>query len=188
MKASRRSSAPPSPAPADERLLIEAAKVDPAKFGELYETHFSGIYAFIVTRVRNRATAEDLTSDVFGKALEHLPGYEYRGTPFSAWLLRIAVNIVIDHAKHSGREITPPDDPPEPPTQTELRFVEDFDRLLQFVRQLPEAQRQVIRQRFIEQRSIREIAQTLGKTDGAIKQLQLRALEQLRRKMEGGHA
>jgi RNA polymerase sigma-70 factor (ECF subfamily) len=188
MKANRRSAAKPSAQGADECLLVEAAKTDPAKFDALYEMHFERVYAFVASRVRDRATAEDLSSEVFHKALAHLHDYEWRGVPFAAWLLRIAANAVIDHGKRSARELTTPDDPPEPPTKNELRVVEDRARLFQLVGHLPEAQRQVVHQRFVEQRSIREIAERLGKTEGAIKQLQLRALERLRAQLEGSHA
>lgn len=187
MKGRRRAAAKPSAQAADEGVLVEAAKSDPAKFDALYEMHFERVYAFVASRVRDRATAEDLTSEVFHKALANLARYEWRGVPFAAWLLRIAANAVIDHGKRAAREVPAVDDPPEI-AGAELRVVEDRARLFRLVGQLPEAQRAVVRQRFVEQRSIREIAERLGKTEGAIKQLQLRALEKLRAQMEGGHA
>ena len=70
---------------ADERLLVEAAQRDPVKFGDLYELHFEQVYAFISRRVADRTVAEDLTSDVFQKALGNLPSYEFRGVPFAAF-------------------------------------------------------------------------------------------------------
>src|SRR5260370_5273492 len=81
----------------EERLLVEAAQGDPAKFEALYELHFERVYAFVASRVRERSTAEDLTSEVFHKALASLPSYEWRGVPFVAWLLRIAANAIIDN-------------------------------------------------------------------------------------------
>jgi len=176
----------------DERLLVEAAQSDPAKFDALYEQHFERVYAFVASRVRERATAEDLTSEVFHKALANLPDYEWRGVPFAAWLMRIAVNCIIDHAKRAAREFPALDDPPEvaadPGLQaSELRATENRSRLFRLVGELPEVQKQVVYERFVEQRSIREIAQRLGKTPGAIKQLQLRAMQNLRAQMEGGH-
>ena len=74
---------------AGERLLVEAAQKDPAKFGALYEIHFERIYAFVVRRVNDRDRAEDLTSEIFHKALANLKNYEWRGLPFQAWLFRI---------------------------------------------------------------------------------------------------
>lgn len=193
MKAIRRPAREAASREAEERLLVEAAQGDPEKFDALYERHFERVYAFISARVRDRATVEDLTSEVFHKALAHLPSYEWRGVPFAAWLLRIAANIVADQWKRAAREVPSPDDPPETAAQThledaELRAIEDRSRLFRLVEKLPEAQRQVVHQRFVEQRSIREIAEKLGKTEGAIKQLQLRALERLRAQIGGGHA
>jgi len=106
--------------------------------------------------------------------------------------LRIAANAIIDQAKRAAREFPAPDDPPEAaaepgPQASELRAIEHRAQLFRLVGQLPEVQKQVVYQRFVEQRSIREIAQRLGKTEGAIKQLQLRAVQNLRAQMEGGH-
>src|SRR5438067_2197829 len=89
---------------ADERLLVEAAQRDPAKFGDLYERHFERVYAFVVRRVSNRAAAEDVTAEVFQRALAGLRDYEWRGAPFVAWLLRIAANAIVDRAKRAKRE------------------------------------------------------------------------------------
>src|SRR2546423_1854514 len=91
----------------DERLLVEAAQSDPAKFDALYEQHFERVYAFVAGRVRDRAAAEDLTSEVFHKALANLPGYEWRGVPFAAWLMRIAVNSIVDQAKRAAGSSLP---------------------------------------------------------------------------------
>jgi RNA polymerase sigma-70 factor (ECF subfamily) len=200
MKAVRRTrgkAAPPKGSPpqeagharlAEERLLIDAAQRDPAKFAALYELHFEHVYGFVAGRVYDRATAEDLTSEVFYKALAKLPAYEWRGVPFVAWLLRIAANAVVDRAQRAAREHPLPDDPPDLASNPDMRVIENRARLFRLVAQLPAAQRRVVRERFAEQRSIREIAERLGRTEGAVKQLQLRALERLRAQMGGGHA
>jgi RNA polymerase sigma-70 factor (ECF subfamily) len=177
---------------ADERALVEAAQRDPAEFEALYELHFERVYAFVASRVRDRATAEDVTSEVFHKGLSNLPSYEWRGVPFAAWLLRIAANAIVDCAKRAAREFPAPDDPPEPAVpmdlqDSQMRAIEHRAQLFRLVGQLPEIQKQVVYERFVEQRSIREIAQRLGKTEGAVKQLQLRAVQNLRAQMEGGH-
>ncbi len=171
---------------------MEAAQSDPAKFDALYELQFERVYAFVANRVRNRATAEELTSEVFHRALANLPGYEWRGVPFAAWLLRIAANAIADQFKRAARDFPAPDDPPEPAADLDLQAseipaIENRAQLFRLVGQLPEVQKQVVYERFVEQRSIREIAQRLGKTPGAIKQLQLRAVQNLRAQMEGGH-
>ena len=190
-KAPRKSSASrkvKTPAPAEERLLVEAAQSDPARFDALYEQHFERVYAFVIGRVHDRATAEDLTSEVFYKALANLKNYEWRGIPFAAWLLRIAANAIIDRSQRASREQPMADDPPDTGVKPDMRGIEHRARLFQLVKRLPETQRRVVHERFVDQRSIREIAARLGKSEGAVKQLQLRALERLRAQMEGGHA
>jgi RNA polymerase sigma-70 factor (ECF subfamily) len=172
----------------EERLLVEAAQADPAKFGDLYEIHFERIYAFIANRVRDRDTAEDLTSDVFQKALASLPKYESRGAPFGAWLIRIAANAVADQYKRAAREAPASGEPQEPAVNLDPEATEYRARLFRLVNQLPSDQRQVIFERFVEQRSIREIAQQFGRSEGAVKQLQFRALQNLRARMEGANA
>ena len=94
---------------ADERLLVEAAQRDPARFGDLYDRHFERVYAFVVRRVPNRDAAEDVTADVFHRALAGLRTYEWRGVPFAAWLLRIAVNVSLNW-KRNRRATEPWDD------------------------------------------------------------------------------
>ena len=196
-KGSRPKSGPPQkagPTRQDaEGVLVEAAQSDPEKFDALYELHFERVYAFAASRVRDRATAEDVTSEVFHKALANLPSYEWRGVPFAAWLLRIAANAIVDYAKRAAREFPASDDSQEPPNDpvvqaSEVRAIEHRAQLFRLVRQLPAVQKQVVHERFVEQRSIKEIAQRLGKTEGAVKQLQLRAVQNLREQMEGSHA
>lgn len=177
---------------AGDRLLVEAAQADPSKFDALYELHFELIYFFIASRVHDRATAEDLTSEVFHKALANLSSYESRDTPFAAWLYRIAANAIADQYKRASRERLGDDETLVPPAQEsissrEMEFVERRGLLFRLVENLPEIQRRVIRERFTEDRSIKEIAQRLGKTEGAVKQLQFRALRSLREQMGERH-
>ena len=172
----------------DERLLVEAAQRDPARFGDLYDIHFERIYAYIARRVRDRDTAEDLTSDVFHRALANLPNYEWRGAPFGAWLMRIAANALVDRSKRTAREVSMAQDALETSPPPDLEAIENRGRLFRLVNQLPEDQRHVIFNRFVEQMSIRETAERLGKTEGAVKQLQFRALQTLRAQMEAANA
>jgi RNA polymerase sigma-70 factor, ECF subfamily len=170
-------------AEAKERLLVQAAQKDSARFAELYENHFARVYAFVVRRVRDRDVAEDLTSDVFHKALAALPNFDWRGIPFAVWLFRIAANLVTDQWKRAGREVA--EDPPEvASTDVSLEEIEDRARLFRLVERLPADQRRVIGMRFAEGKSTREIAQELGRTEGAVKQLQFRGLETLRGQVE----
>jgi RNA polymerase sigma-70 factor (ECF subfamily) len=167
-----------SRAEADERLLVQAAQKDPSRLAELYELHFDAVYAFIARRIHARDVAEDLTSDVFHKALAALPRFDWRGVPFGVWLFRIASNVVTDQWKRSAK--VAPGDPPEPATEQDFEEALHRARLFRLVEHLPQDQRRVIQMRFAEGNSIREIAAGLKKTDGAVKQLQFRALQALR--------
>ena len=172
----------------EERLLIEAAKKDSRRFAELYERHFERVYAYVARRVRDRAAAEDVTADVFHQALRNLPRYEWRGAPFAAWLYRIAANAIVDRAKKTSREsaelvIEPAAAACEPGIEESERRAQ----LFLLVRQLPEDQRRVLVERFAEEKSVREIAAGLGRSEGAVKQLQFRALTALREAMREDH-
>lgn len=169
---------------ANERLQVEAAQEDPAKFGELYEQHFERVYAFVARRVRDRAAAEDVTAEVFHKALAALPGFQFLGAPFGAWLLRIAANAIADRSRRATREMSGGAAAPEPSVESDAGASDRRADLFRFVNALPADQRRVIVERFIEQRSIRDVAGRLNKTEGAVKQLQLRALQSLRTRME----
>jgi RNA polymerase sigma-70 factor (ECF subfamily) len=166
--------------------VVESAQQDPRHFAELYELNFERVYAFIARRVRDRAVAEDLTSTVFQRALENLPRFEWRGIPFAVWLLRIARNAVTDHWQRAAHEHGDPV-PEATEDPIDLEQVERRARLFQFVDALPPDQRRVVVERFVEQHSIREIAQMLGRSEGAVKQLQFRALENLRARMSEIH-
>jgi RNA polymerase sigma-70 factor (ECF subfamily) len=165
----------------DDRLLIAAAQADHARFVELYDRYVDRVYAFISRRMRDRAAAEDVTSTVFEQALAHLDKFEWRGLPFSAWLYRIAANTMADRWRQEARESHEP--PIVKPDTRELEALERRMILFQLVERLPDVQRQVIQMRFVEEKSIREIAAALERSEGAIKQLQLRALENLRKAM-----
>jgi RNA polymerase sigma-70 factor (ECF subfamily) len=169
----------------DERLLIEAAQRDPVRFGELYERNFDGVYAFVARRAGDRGEAEDLTAEVFRHALANLARFEWRGLPFLAWLLQIARHALADRWQRAARERG------EPVQEAgEDGVPPDADRramLSELVSRLPRDQQQVIVARFIEQKSNREIASELGRTEGAVKQLQFRALANLRARMGDVH-
>jgi RNA polymerase sigma-70 factor (ECF subfamily) len=167
----------------DERLLIEAAQADPARFVELYDRHVDRVYAYVSRRTGSRTVAEDVTSTVFARALTNLPRFEWRGVPIIAWLLRIAANAIADHWKREGRDSHDP--PPDTADEREHQELERRVALFQLVDRLPPAQQQVIRMRFVEDRTIREVAVALDRSEGAVKQLQLRALEHLRKGMRG---
>jgi RNA polymerase sigma-70 factor (ECF subfamily) len=174
---------------ADERLLIEAAQKDPACFAELYENHFERVYAYIVRRVENRAETEDLTAEVFHQALANLKRFEWRGIPFAAWLFRIAANLISDRWQRSGREVSDEDRLQLAEARgAEIEEVERRATLFRLVETLPEEQRRVVVLRFVDEKSIKEVAREIRKTEGAVKQLQFRALTALRARMEGADA
>jgi RNA polymerase sigma-70 factor (ECF subfamily) len=168
----------------EERLLIEAAQKDPSRFAELYEQNFHRVYAYIALRVRDRAEIQDLTAHVFHQALANLGKFKWKGSPFAAWLYRIAANAIVDQAKRKQRESSEQPDPAaESSTVVDLEEVERRARLFSAVDKLPEDQRLVISLRFADEKSIREIAETLGRSEGAVKQLQFRGLENLRNRL-----
>jgi len=174
------------PAPADtERLLIEAAQKNPARFAELYEINFGRVYAFIARRVRDRSEVEDLTSDVFHQALAALPRFEWRGAPFTAWLFKIARTTIIDRANKAAKEKTLSSLPNNIEVSAdvsalEMEEIEQRTALFELVERLPDDQRRVILLRFGEEKSIRDVAHALSRSEGAVKQLQFRALQNLR--------
>jgi RNA polymerase sigma-70 factor (ECF subfamily) len=173
---------------ADERLLVEAAQRDRSRFAELYERNFERVYAYVARRVPSRQEAEDLTSDVFHQALENLGKFEWRGAPFAAWLYRIAGNAIADRWRRASRERgNPSAEDAADPSKADLEEIERRALLYRLVARLPAAQRRVIRMRFAEEKSIREIAQELRRTEGAVKQLQFRALEALRARVSETH-
>jgi RNA polymerase sigma-70 factor (ECF subfamily) len=173
---------------ADERLLVEAAQADPRRFAELYELHFHRVYAYVVKRVLNREEAEDITSDVFQQALAKIKAFEWRGVPFSAWLVRIAANAITDRWKRAARQTNEPLPDDLEDRNPRGKDIESRAALFQLVASLPPDQRRVVEMRFAAQKSIREIAQEIGRTEGAVKQLQFRALQKLRAQMEGADA
>ena len=162
-----------------EQQLVEAAQRDPRRFAELYDAYFDRIYAYAVMRVRDREAAQDITSEVFHQALKNLPKFEWRGMPFSAWLYRIASNAIVDraaaNARESGAEQVDCGD-----QDTGIEEVEQRAAIHGLLRDLPDDQQRVIKMRFVEDCSIREIAKELSRSEGAVKQLQFRALQNLR--------
>jgi RNA polymerase sigma-70 factor (ECF subfamily) len=160
--------------------MVEAAQKDPAQFASLYEHNFERVYAFVARRVGNREEAEDLTSEVFQQALANLSKFEWRGIPFAAWLYRIAANAVADRWRRQAREPSGEVEEDRASVSWGLEETECQASLFRIVRTLPTDQRRVIEMRFAEEKSVREIARTLRRTEGAIRQLQFRGLEKLR--------
>jgi RNA polymerase sigma-70 factor (ECF subfamily) len=165
---------------AGERRLVEAAQKDPSRFAELYENNFERVYAYVARRVGNRDEAQDLTAEVFHQALANIGRFEWRGLPFAAWLIRIASNAIADRWKRTARERGNPATDELASSDISPEEIEQRAKLFWLVGTLPADQRRVIEMRFAQEKSIHEIAKDLGRTDGAIKQLQFRGLESLR--------
>jgi RNA polymerase sigma-70 factor (ECF subfamily) len=164
----------------DERVLIEAAQEDPGRFAELYEQNFHRVYAYVAGRVQDRSQRQDLTAHVFQQALANIGKFKWRGAPFVTWLYRIAANAIADQARKQSREVAETELATDASVDSDLEQTERRARLFRAVETLPEDQRKVILLRFAEEKSIREIAADLSRSEGAVKQLQFRGLENLR--------
>ena len=177
------------PSRADEIDLVERAKKDPAAFGELYDRHFHQIYRFVYSRVREQATAEDVTSEVFVKALRGIGRYQDTGRPFSAWLYQIAVNAVNDRYR-SARPVEDIDEQiglaSGGPAFEELALRhEEVRRIWAVVEKLPASQRTAMVLKFQEDMKIDDIAAVMRKSPGAVKLLLHRGVGKVRESMEG---
>ncbi len=169
----------------DRQLAVRAAGGDVSAFGLLYDRHVDAIYRYIYYRVRDDAEAEDLTSDVFMRALKAMPRYEPRQA-FLAWLYRIARNAVIDRARRGNRQVSF-EDALEHPTadqivepDVELLAHADSDTLRNALAKLTPLQQEVIVLRFLEGYSTHEVANLVGKREGTIRGIQFRAIGALR--------
>lgn len=173
----------------EQRLLRQAQRGDAEAFAHLYRHNVQAIFRYIVHRVSDNALAEDLTADVFIKALEALPNYRDQGKPFIAWLYRIAHARVIDHYRRTSRRPAESDVEDEP-----LADVPNMDAamlrrqaayaLRTAIADLTDDQQQVVILRFIEGYRIEAVAQMMGKQPNAIKALQFRALRTLASRLE----
>jgi len=169
--------------PSNQTVLVRRAIAgDADAFGQLYLDHLDAIYRYIYFRVGDAHEAEDLTEQVFLKAWEALPGYRQRGNPFASWIYRIAHNLVIDHHRQRKPvETMPSDDQPdqtsEPLASLEgVIAAEEVEALSRAIRQLPDEQQQVVILRFIEGLRHAEVARIIGKSEGACRMIEHRAL------------
>jgi RNA polymerase sigma-70 factor (ECF subfamily) len=174
----------------DEAELIERAARDPQAFGELYERYVDRIYNYIYHRVGNAQDAEDLTARTFQRALQHIGRYEDHGAPFSAWLYRIAHNLVANWYRDTSRrkevaldELYASHRRSEDPYREVIRR-EEIETVREVVRQLSPDRQMVLILKHSEHLSNAEIAQVLGRTEGAIKSLYHRTLQTLREELE----
>jgi len=171
----------------EERELVERAKRDPEAFGVLYDRYFPQIYRFAYSRVRDQSLAEDVTSEVFFKALKNINRYTYGGHPFSSWLYQITLNAVADHYRGQRGEVELEEGADmasrEPAVLDEVVRRDRSRRVWSAIDQLPKQQRAAMVLKFGEDRKIDEIAVILGKSSGAVKLLLHRGVERLRREL-----
>lgn len=166
--------------------LAERAKGSSDAFGVLYDRHLRRIYNYVYYRIGQRAEAEDLTERVFMQALENVPRYQHRGAPFSAWLFRIAHNLVANWHRDTKRHPTAPlEDAGERVDQRADPFGdalsgEEQHELREAVHRLPPDRQMLLQMKFVEERSNLEIAREMGRTEGAVKALLHRTLVALR--------
>jgi RNA polymerase sigma-70 factor, ECF subfamily len=170
------------------RLVRRAQEGDRQALEELYLMHFDRIYSYLQMSVGNRHDAEDLTNQTFVKMLESIDRFEWRKVPISAWLFRIAHNLAMDHFR-ARRRWQPEEEPPEPPgaeaRSAEEEALQSIGRqsMLEMIEGLSRDQQQVLTLKFVFNFSNAEVATILGKTEGAIKSLQHRALGSLQRQL-----
>ena len=167
----------------DERKAVEAAQEDPGRFAELYDQNFHRVYGYVAGRVQDRTQAQDLTAHVFQQALANIGKFKWRGAPFVTWLYRIAANAIADQARKQSREVAETELATNLAVDLDLEQVDRRARIFRAVEALPMDQRKVILLRFAEEKSIREIAGELNRSEGAVKQLQFRGLETLRARL-----
>ncbi|MCX7855272.1 MAG: sigma-70 family RNA polymerase sigma factor [Anaerolineae bacterium] len=176
--------------PSEERELVERAKRDPEAFGLLYERYVAQIYRYLYYRTGNHQDAEDLTARTFYRALEHLPRYQERGLPFTAWLYRIAHNIVVNWQRDRRRRpVVALDyvvthatggDPREA-----LEEEEERERLMQAFQALAPDRQELLILKFVEGMSNAQIGAVMRRSEGAIKSLYHRTLLELKKNLEG---
>jgi RNA polymerase sigma-70 factor (ECF subfamily) len=169
-------------------LVSRAQEGDRDALEELYLIHFDRIYGYLHMSVGNRHDAEDLTTQTFLKMLESIGKFRWRSAPFSAWLFRIAHNLAMDHFR-AARRWQPEEEPPEPAgaeePSAEQGALEAIGResMLELIERLSHEQKQVLTLKFVFSFSNGEVATILGKTEGAVKSLQHRALVSLQKRL-----
>jgi len=176
----------------EQRQLVEKAKNDMLAFGELYEQYYSPILGYILRRTGRLEIAQDITSEVFYKALNNLHQFRWRDVPFSSWLYRIAGNEVVNYFRnnhnHSSLDnisdsISDPDSTVENEiieAEAEIKRHEDYLALHESISKLPAKYQEVITLRYFEHKQLREISLIMGKREGTIKSLLHRGIERLR--------
>jgi RNA polymerase sigma-70 factor (ECF subfamily) len=170
----------------EEDVLTRASQGDRDAFGQLYERYIDRIFNYVYYRTGNLHDAEDLTARVFQRAMNHIKNYTDRGVPFSAWLYRIAHNLVANwHRDRSRRQEIPINDVPILPSKGDhpernLVHSQEQEALLRLIRRLPSERQNLLILKFVENMSNAEIGSIMGRSEGAVKSLYHRTLLALR--------
>ncbi|MFW6118294.1 MAG: RNA polymerase sigma factor [Chloroflexota bacterium] len=180
----------------EEKKLVKQAQKAPEAFAELYDQYYPKIFGYVLRRTTNLEAAQDITSEIFLKALRKLWQFRWRNVPFSSWLYRIATNeinqyfrkaeykksISMEELQEQGFELISPHDLESEliEAQEKLKQYQDFLEIQEKIVRLPAKYQEVIALRFFEQKQINEIAEILGKKEGTIKSLLHRAVQKLR--------
>jgi RNA polymerase sigma-70 factor (ECF subfamily) len=170
----------------EDEVLTQASLGDRDAFGLLYERYIDRIFNYVYYRTGNLHDAEDLTARVFQRAMNHIQNYTDRGVPFSAWLYRIAHNLVANwHRDRSRRQEIPIHDVPVLPSKGDhpernLVRSQEQDALLRLIRRLPAERQNLLILKFVENMSNAEIGAIMGRSEGAVKSLYHRTLLALR--------
>ena len=175
----------------DEASVIRRAQQrDPEALTQLYEENFDRIYRYVVLKIGERTEAEDITQQVFLSALKSISSFKYKGTPFSAWLYRIAHNQIVDYLRKKTKRATVPleetvtDNNPGPGLVAERKV--DIEQLAEVTKRLTKAQQEVVSLRFTSELSVAQVARIMGKSEGAVKALQHSAIVSLRKALSAG--
>lgn len=173
----------------DAYLVAAARELQEDAWAEVYARYAERVYAYIYFRVRDRHVAEDLTADVFVRAITGIKSFEWRGTPLLAWLYRIAQNVTIDFRKQSARRLSRESGGEAAEAEDgndQLAGVDERNDMLQAIQMLTDDQQQVLILRFYGGLSSEQVAQVVDKPVTAVKALQARALRALRRTLGPG--
>lgn len=170
----------------EEKLIRSAVKGNSSAFGELYDHYQPMIYRFVAVKVSRREEAEDITHQIFLSAWQNIASYEYRGHPFSSWLYQIARNQVIDHYRAARHETSLENIDPEyfiapASAQFDLGLKLEVENVRHAIQKLKPDYQDVILMRFVEDISLKETANILKKTEGAVKLMQHRAIKELKK-------
>jgi len=174
----------------EENLVRRAQQHDQAALTQIYEENFDKIYRYVVLKIGDRTEAEDITQQVFINALKSISSYRWKGTPFSAWLFRIAHNQIVDYLRRKSKRVTVPlgeslaSSNCDPGQIAEQKM--SIEELVLATKGLTKAQQEVISLRFAGELAISQVARIMGKSEGAIKALQHSAVASLRKTLSAG--